>query len=306
MKQPVIHIGYHKTATTWLQWHLWRRKDLGLYRVKYLPKFHGIHPLQFDAAAYRAAYREAFKEVPDDAIAVVSNERMSGHPHSGGFDSRDIADRLKAVFPNAKILIGIREQESAILSSYFQYVKKGGYCSLKGYLNPRADGHIPLFDLNHFRYDALIAHYQALFGEGNVKVTLFEAFKEQPMEYIAELAEFGGFKLGDKFPLVWKMNKSAPPLKVMLRSKLNVLIRRDTVNGNSPFATKIGAAVLLPVIEIFGRLSPSFLNKRKRRSWQSYLRQHVGDYFLASNLKTAQITGLPLSEHGYRIETEKN
>ena len=51
-------------------------------------------------------------------VPVISHERLSGYPHSGGHDSKEIAHRLAAVFPNAKVVIVIREQKSMILSNY--------------------------------------------------------------------------------------------------------------------------------------------------------------------------------------------
>jgi hypothetical protein len=64
-------------------------------------------------------------------IPMVSSERLSGNPHSGGYDSAVLAERLHQVFPGARVLVMIREQRSMILSSWAQYVRVGGACLLR-------------------------------------------------------------------------------------------------------------------------------------------------------------------------------
>ena len=60
--RPLVHIGYHKTGTTWLQNHLFARQDAGFFvpfdrkttlnRILIEP-----YPLVFDADAARDALR---------------------------------------------------------------------------------------------------------------------------------------------------------------------------------------------------------------------------------------------------------
>lgn len=61
-----------------------------------------------------------------DSTPVLSAERLSGNPHSGGYDSLQTAKRLHRLFPQAKVLVVVREQTEEILSCYNQYVRAGG------------------------------------------------------------------------------------------------------------------------------------------------------------------------------------
>ena len=298
---PLIHIGYHKTASTWLQRHFFSRHDLGLCRIDMDLPFHNLHPLRFSAAAYRSHYHPKILQTEKGHVPVFSLERLSGHPHSGGFDCKDIADRLKAVFPKARILMIIRQQEGAILSSWYQYVKKGGTGSLKNYLRPRADGHVPLFHRDHFCYDALIEYYQELFGASHVKVLPFEWFCDEPSKFLTEIVKFGGFEMPESLPIRKKTNKAAPPVKVLLRSRLNLVIRRDTVNQCSPYASWLGAVILLPLIEAAGRLTPESINRGYRRRWQDFVDREFSGYFAESNRRTQELTGLNLESMGYKV-----
>lgn len=299
-RRPVlIHIGYHKTASTWLQWNVFRKKDTGLHRIPYDCKLHDIHPLFWDAEPARKFYSEQLDVVPEGDLPVLSNERLSGHPHSGGYDNSLIAHRLKEIFPDARIFVMVREQRSMILSCWHQYVKKGGCNSLKDYLNPKPDGHVPLFSYNHFAYDRLVALYQDLFGKDNVRVALYEDFNNNPQAFIDALADWAGFGRGGKYLTGLKLNKKAPPFKVWLKMKLNVLIRRDTVNGCSPYATKAGAFLLLPLIEVLGRMIPPPLNRKIQARWESYVESEIAGRYRESNRRLAKLTGLDLTRRGY-------
>ena len=57
-------------------------------------------PLDFDAAATAGRDRADARAMRGRGLLpVVSIERLSGHPFSGGYDCKEIADRLVAVFP---------------------------------------------------------------------------------------------------------------------------------------------------------------------------------------------------------------
>lgn len=191
---PLIHIGYHKTASTWLQKHLFENEELGFKRyfskADIRDEIVMPHSLDFNYRWVNELYQDKLDQ--GNKVSVISSERLSGHPHSGGYDSKEIADRLKKVFPDGKILIVTREPISAILSCYQQYVKFGGTCSLEDYLVPsrRNLPVIPLFNFMHFRYDRLINYYRHSFGTNNVLVLSFEEFKDNPLRFCNRITQF--------------------------------------------------------------------------------------------------------------------
>ena len=79
--------------------------------------------------------------------------RLAGQAFSGGYDTKEIADRLKAVFPDGRIVVVVREQRSMIVSTYKQYLKAGGPSGIEAFLQPGSDQgwRIPLFDFDYFR-----------------------------------------------------------------------------------------------------------------------------------------------------------
>ena len=175
----LVHIGYHKTATKWLRGGLFCNSAAGYRWLGKAPASPAVNnlifarPLDFDAAEIRGEFEPLFADAEAAGLLpVVCFGRLSGHPFSGGYDSKLIADRLKDVLPEARILIVIREQRSMIVSTYKQYVKGGGVCTLEHFLEPATEQgwHVPGFDYRHFEYDRLIAHYHELYGKESVLV----------------------------------------------------------------------------------------------------------------------------------------
>ena len=115
---------------------------------------------------------------------------MSGGIHSGGFDSRDICERLNTCFPNGKVLIVIREQKSMLYSAYSQYIKGGGSYSIKEYLFPKTKKVKGLFKFNYLEYHHLIEYYYKYFGKNNVLVLPYEMMKEDQERFLQNILFF--------------------------------------------------------------------------------------------------------------------
>ena len=89
-------------------------------------------------------------------IPVLSHERLAGNFMSGCWDNDILAKRLSLLFPEAKILLCIREQRSILYSIYQQYVKEGGGGNIQTFLFPPYRAKIPLFESSSLCYKYLI------------------------------------------------------------------------------------------------------------------------------------------------------
>ena len=83
-------------------------------------------------------------------VPVISSERLSGNPDASGFDSAYIATRIADAFPDAKILIMIREQTKLLVANYFQYLKRGGHRHYQHYFLTLYDSCRPGFSPSFF------------------------------------------------------------------------------------------------------------------------------------------------------------
>src|SRR5437764_1150862 len=120
MPEPLIHIGYHKTGSTWLQQTIFRDARIGFATHETpLPvdeAFIAQNPFTVDADVARERFEGPVTEAADRGLVyAISHERLSGDVGTGGVDSRMIADRLVSSFPAARVLIVVREQRSMLL-----------------------------------------------------------------------------------------------------------------------------------------------------------------------------------------------
>ena len=201
MPVPVVHIGYHKTATTWLQQRFFPvlGDGVAVFGHEALRRdLIGPSQLQFKRRRCKRYVATLIAGQPGRAC-VFSAERLSGHPHSGGYDASEMADRVKAAFGEAKILILVREQVSMLVASYKQYIKGRGVLTLDEYLVPPRDRRIPLFRLDNFCYHHLIEYYLKLFGGRHVLVLPYELLLHDRDGFVRRLLEYIGLD-GFSFP----------------------------------------------------------------------------------------------------------
>jgi len=207
MKRVLLHIGYHKTATSWLQNQLFvstntvfeplSKNSHGQSTLgrKFLFNHEGYLISSFDLNTSELNKEletiSATKPNLYNKIPVVSHENLSGNPCCGGPDAMSCARRLHNFFPDARVLIVIREQKSFLLSFYFQYLHMRGMKSINKFLKNRFDDlKIPSFSPDHLIYNGLIKHYFELFGSENVIVLPYELFRTNPQQFISELSVF--------------------------------------------------------------------------------------------------------------------
>lgn len=306
MTPPLIHVGYHKTGTTWLQRQLFPREDLGYCPVGISvaeTDFVHVNDLDFDAARYR---REAAPPLAAATAAglipVISHERLSGNPHSGGYDSVRLAERLRAVFPDARILIVFREQRAMILSSYAQYVRVGGGCTLDGYLFPANATRQPMFSFDHFCYHRLIECYRRLFGVDRVLALPFEQLRRDPRGFVAAIARFAGGRIADDLPFDRSENKSLGAIALIAKRSVNPFLVRDSVNGNGPFAIARAGRVAAALAGVVDRAAPDAWNRAIQARWKARIAEVARGRYDASNAVTAALTGVDLGALGYSLD----
>lgn len=239
-RELLIHIGYHKTGSTWLQEHLFSDENQAFCLALSLQETRDLiimpNALDFDPKIVEDLESNLINK---HQFPVISNERLSGNPHSGGYDSKEIADRLRACFPNGKILIVIREQKSAIFSSYIQYIRAGGPCSIQDYLYPPERGKpvSPLFDFEHFNYYRLVKYYIELFGKDRVLVLPFEDFKKDARTFCNNICDFAKLNIHPELSYREKTNKRISTFSSILLRQSNKIFAKSTLN---PSAIQLG------------------------------------------------------------------
>lgn len=233
----IVHIGYHKTGTTWFQ-------DIFYPAVRnrpYIPRatvraaFLANGALHFDAATARQILGA------DCNQALLCEENLTGGLHNGGLAgnlSKDVAYRIHATLPDAQIVIFVRDPVGAIASAWVQYVKGGGTFGLHRYLfgrdrlspvAPERD-EVPGFALGHFDYHRLIAHYDGLFGAERVHVFRYEDFCADPRGFAATYAARFGLDI-DLSQIDWGVRNPALSRPLLWAARgINLFTRRAVAN----------------------------------------------------------------------------
>jgi len=305
-----IHIGYHKAASSWLQSFLFNNREIG-FISPFLREEIGemiIYPngLEFSAGLCASVFREKIERaIASNLVPVISYERLSGNPHSGGYDSKEIADRLKQVFPDAKILIIIREQMSMIVSTYKQYIIEGGVCGPARYLKPTVEGRgrLPFFSLNYFQYHRLIRYYIDLFGRNNVLVLPFELFRNNPDYFISKIAAFYSISPCNKQICRFfnvRINPSLSGIAIFAKRFFNFFVADDRLNPAALFPSANAERIITWWLGKIDRHLPEAVKRASTKRLREKLHKHIGvDYFCSSNIETARLTGLELEKYGY-------
>jgi hypothetical protein len=307
---PLLHIGYQKTGTTWFQDLVFNDPSFGfiapLGSKDMINLVVAPHELDYDHEETRLYFDRAMETARSQALVpVFSQERFSGHPHSGSYDSKLIALRLRKLLDDAHVLIVLREQSAMILSSYNQYIRREGAISLTSYVAVRDRWRIPLFDPDQFKYHRLIQLYFDLFGREKVLVLPYEVFVAEPVKFTEQILTHAGItdietKIA-RMDFNKRVNTSLSPLEVEIYRRANLLFgRRSPVNQHSLLPSMSRHMRLFyKAVKAVDRVLPQSYDRRIKRSWQHTVRKLTGNTYRESNRLTSELIELDLSKWGY-------
>ncbi|CUH80897.1 hypothetical protein TRM7557_03128 [Tritonibacter multivorans] len=299
----LLHVGYHKTATTWMQKHLFLphhgyRQLLGHQEI--FDKIVKPHGLRFDPTPAQDAIAEAKAALTPGEVPVLSSEVLSGHPFQGGHESDVYAERLARIAPKARILISVRDQMRIIPSVYMQYLQRGGTMPFdQFYEGTNRPGYFGFTD-EHFEYDVLVAHYQKLFGAENVYVLTQESLQVDMEQAARDLADFMGASLFSGLRPEAKRVHAAgyPEYAAPLLRRANHL-QRSTLNpcpivnlGETPGG----------VYRLAGGLSRRWPLKSlsgSKRPISAYVAKRFAGRYTAHNERLAELVTHPIDLSGY-------
>lgn len=316
----LVHVGLHKTATTWLQEVYFPSHAAGFWvpelegSARTGAKGLGYHLFQshdghlmneddFRPDLLRA--RLAALAPPPGRVPVVSNERLAGHPLSGGFDRNIIARRIKSVFPGARILVTIRAQEELIFSNYLQYLKYGGWHRPEQFLRPPRNNRTPSLALDFWDYEQLSAVYESLFGRGNVLLLPQELLRRDPLSFARRLSAFAGVAAPDSLDASREANARRGVAPSYFLRRLTPLRNKSAANAFVPplIAKPVDRLVERSLRRMADLLMPRALDRKVSQSLARRIRAVIGDHYLDSNGRFAATQDIDLAALGYRIRT---
>lgn len=292
----IIHVGLHKTGSTFLQQEIW-------------PQVEGVHYLtrpftQHNHAFNKLQYADDSVYDREDAAAVlrgfeadrflISDEALSGKPVMLSCLNRtQTARRLHELFPKAVIVLFVRDQRDIMLSHYNSYVKmpfgvkpihklfwKPGadYAYEEGvregdYYDPETlyyNTNDIFIHFDCFLYAPLVSLYQRLFER--VEVFLYEDLKHRQDDVLRRLSAIVNHPLSDISERRTR-NPSHSRNELVIRRALNR--GRGLVNSN---------LLVAGVSRVLGSVLPG----GSKAAWREQIEKLVGDYYSVDNrnLKT--------------------
>jgi hypothetical protein len=300
----VFHIGYHKTASTWL-----RRAVFPCWQdVAFQPRNSGIvaawvrHLIDAPDAEFLARAMKATLEECEERSGrpvVISNEDLSGALFGGDRSGFRHGERLRDVAPQARVLVVIRRQQDMARSLHGQYINLGGYRPLTDFLSGPVEG--AHFRAEHLAYDALLEHYIALFGASRVSVVPYELLTLDPPQFLRAVAQACGSQ-GESLHQDGQENVSLSRYSMAILRGWNRAFRRTELNPAPLLRALPGASWPRYVLQqrVEPRL-PRFVRRRHMTAGQRAFLSQFTMQFAVSNARTERLAGYDLAALGYVV-----
>ncbi|HLR62775.1 MAG TPA: hypothetical protein VK097_10080 [Lentibacillus sp.] len=321
MKKTIyLHIGFHKTATTFLQWKVFPQlKEVDLIRkthAKSLFKEIRLRKLK-DIDILRL--RNTFEDIRSEKVpALISYEGFTGSPFSqkNSKSAYSILKDLRRIFPkdlyDVRLIIGIRKQVDIMTSLYIEFLHQGGAKSEAEYFEELRKNN----KLRHYLYNDYLDAVEQLFGD-NYFVFIYENFKKEQENYLLRLLNYIGVETIPEYSNV-RLNRSFGMLQAKLARRLNKLFKsQKNPNGKIPQAQiKLKRKYSKKAVEKFmGKpkkaitISPRTLLKNnlslklhyKRYTLSKELQDEINHFYKEDNLKLAQRVNIDLPDYYHQV-----
>ena len=192
MAQHLIHVGYPKAGSTFLQAWFEQHPELR-YAPGGVGGFRDVYAMcRMPDTSYR--YYVTSSEGLSTPHGSTGGLQLEGGGERGGLPERikeaqaDVCTLLRTLFPGSRVLLVTRGFRDVILSGYSQYVRSGGTQHLDGMIRDLADRLAD--DAGHYYdYDYLVGLYAAAFGAENVIVLPYELLRDDQPRFLAVLEE---------------------------------------------------------------------------------------------------------------------
>ncbi len=305
MTAPLIHLGLHRTGSTWFQTRVLDGRDGRAVnavpdRRETTERIVLPRDRDFDAGAVRAWLAERIAaSAASGSPPILSNERFSGNPAAGWHDAERTARRLADVVPDARVLLVVREPHDLMRSIWLQQVRIGHPAGIEDFLRPAASGdhRLPTPDLSFLRFDRYAADLDAVFGADRVFVLPYELLRRDAADFLDRVSAFAGFPI--PAPPPGDPVFAAPPLlEAAVLRRVNLLAVRSSLHRAPPFP---GLAPLgRRLARVVGRAATGSGERRRRRRVDAVIDAALRPLDLpTSNRRLADRLDLDLSSLGW-------
>lgn len=284
-----FHIGYQRTGSTFLQQRvLLAHPDLIAHR--------NTAPFFFEDTLFARGidhYRAMSTEPAASSVILETHNALSGDTR---VDRSDVAARIHAIQPEARIIIGVRSHHTIIPSFYFLDVKNGGTLDYPSYVETAiANG--------KFRFDRMVAAYLDLFGPDRVLVLPYEDLRNDPADYVGRVLRFIGVQDNLEFRQTDRpMKERYSDIGIRTILVLNRLLRERagerTVEDAGPSARRRFRKHVNGLVSAASRRIPDALTNWANINTAS-VAPRIEEIYGDSNARLSELIGRDLGALGY-------
>ncbi len=309
MSQPriVLHIGLPKTGTTSLQLNLFVPHSAWSFVGK--PLVHSnaemkrlLRPIvEHDPSRWERELDLYRREQVAPLLArsgdllLISEEEFSTGTARTRVDRETIARRLHQLFPQARVLLTIRNQLDVLPSIYGQLVNMGilpAQLPFRRWVENECNQEGRSSRLYLFDYAELISLYRELFSADNLQVLLFEELRRDAVGYLESMCRFIGVDPAPAVATYQQHHRRNVNARITQR---HARWRRFTQALS--FVPWDGLLIKAGVRPAFAR----FLERGKPLDTALSAEQtrFLSDFYAPSNRTTAELLGVDLKGYGY-------
>jgi hypothetical protein len=257
----------------------------------------------YDPQQVRREFKEAVAPAGEAFVPVISHESLSCVPEAGRYlDGPIVAERLHAAFPEARILMVIREQRSMLLSIYRQYLSGGGgEWPIEVFLGTGREppGFRAILRLEYLEYHHMIGLYQRFFGRDRVLALTYEELRRDPRDFERRVHAFSGSaaQVYDEPPPPINVGSGGATLRLLRR--LNWLTHPNPLWVVLTPKGTITQRASRRLCDIVNRLVPTSIQRAAEKRIVNYIAGRTHAYYRESNRITAELLGTDLQALGY-------
>jgi hypothetical protein len=286
-----FHIGCQRTGSTFLQQRvLLAHPDLIAHR--------NTAPFFFEDTLFARGidyYRAMSKEEANATVILETHNALSGDTR---IDRYDVAERIHAIQPDARIVIGVRSHHTIIPSFYFLDVKNGGTLDYPSYVET-------VIANGKFHFDRMVTTYQDVFGPDRVLVLPYEDLRNDAEGYVSGALRFIGIREDLSFRQTARpMKERYSDLGIRTILLLNRLLREKaaerTVGDAGPNLRRRFRKHVNGLVSAASRRLPERLDNWAHIDTAS-IAPRIEEIYGASNARLSELIGRDLGALGYPI-----
>ena len=248
MKGHLIHIGFPKTGSTFLQGWFQQNPHMyyapggvggfyNVYQISHLAAMNNLDTFQYFVTSDESLStpRLSTGSIPADRATNATDLRPAE------LAQKNVSEILKTLYPDARILLITRGFKGVVISGYSQYIREGGVMSLPELIQvnlehisksgAEADGE------SGFNYAFIANRYEEAFGKENVLTLPFELLRDDQREFLSVIEKWLGIPHFEAS--TGRVNESLSPQELYWYPRISALVSTITARFGKRIYNKV-------------------------------------------------------------------